>query len=124
MYLICRFVANPVFYNTTQMFRVEMVDKWRQLKYRYEGAADMIVTDGAQGVHFVGLEVGDNDLEYLTEHNLTYKVDQPLLFNDTSFVIVPPEDSPLFALTYLNCCLLLNSVPLECHECLIGVHEL
>ena len=70
-----------------------------------------------------GLKTEDSDLTMLTVHNITYRVDQPIYLNSTSFVITPPKPANLYAVTTLKCCIFLNYNQLiECNPCRIGKH--
>lgn len=120
LFVLFRFVYNPSYYDPSQSFLLGSLNQHRQLLYTYRGRANLQVNLPAQALHFSGLGVGDSDLIMLTTHNLTYKVDQLLYTNLTSFVIFPPSNSPLYALKQLDCCFHHNNILIECHQCTVG----
>jgi hypothetical protein len=124
LFLLLKFIVNPSYYDPSYQFSLSSINMWHELVYSYVEKLDVEISPPAGGLHFVEIEVGDNDLAMLTEHNLTYRIDQPIFTNLTSLVLVPPKNSPIFALKSVNCCLYINSVAVECHQCNIGLHEL
>jgi len=91
------------------MFRVLSIDSGKSLAYSYFGSLGSLGLS-AGSIHFIGLQVLDNDLGVLTTQNLTYRVDDYVYTNLTSIVITPPSSNPLYALSKLDCCLYARGV--------------
>lgn len=92
-----------------------------QLINIYRGPLNIEINLPASGIHMIGLTTSDYDLVTLAVHNVTYRVDEPIYTNRTSFVINPANSQHLYAIQSLNCCLILNyTYYVECHPCKIG----
>lgn len=118
-----KLIINPSYYDNTYAFSVRSINTFKQLLYLYEGPLSIQINVPSQSIHMIGLTTEDSDLTMLTVHNITYRVDDPIYTNFTSFVITPPRPANLYAITTLQCCLILGYTQLiECNQCRTGMH--
>jgi len=108
LYLLIKFITNPSYYDSSIDFTVKSINFNHELQYIYVGPFNIQINIAPSSIHLVGLDASDSDLQTLAIYNITYRVDEPIYTNMTYFVITPPQGSPLFAITALNCCLILN----------------
>lgn len=120
-FILFKFIANPSYYDSTFNFTVRSLNSYKQLIYIYEGPFAIQINVPSSSIHMIGLSTGDSDLLMLTTFNITYRVDEPIYTNSTSFIITPPHPAHLDAIDTLQCCLILSySQLIECHSCTIG----
>jgi hypothetical protein len=121
VFLLIKYIQNPSYFDNSQKFKLSSIDATGNLLYISYVKLRSLGLEAAS-IHFVNLQLVDNDLGKLTIHNLTYRVDDAIYTNLTSIIIIPPKNNPLYALSKLDCCLYINSVLVECHSCQVGRH--
>jgi hypothetical protein len=57
----------------------------------------------------IAYTVGDNDILYLTQHNITYRLDASFYSNKSAFIITPP-DNHISDLTTIEGCLYVQNI--------------
>jgi len=81
------------------------------------------ISPPSSNIHMTAYTVADNDVLYVTQHNITYRFDDTFYSNKSSFVITPPNNH-ISALTNISGCLYVQNILIECHDCVIGSQDL